>query len=107
MNEAYKLIEQELNGINIEKALKVLTEQKDKNLIVWFVVHRILERINLEWENEILPTDRVMYLEKMFKANLLFLIQNINETNIDNVNEVLTEIIEKYVLEYTSLSYQT
>lgn len=107
MNEAYKLVGEGLNGNNIEQALRILSEQKDKNLIVWFVVHQILERINLEWEDEILPIERVEYLNKTFRPDLLFLIKNINTTDLNAVTIGLTEIVKKYIYEYTSFSYQS
>ncbi len=32
-------MEQGFNGVNIDKALKILAEQKDKNLIIWFATY--------------------------------------------------------------------
>ncbi len=94
------LIKGGLNSRNITETIEQLRKLEDKNLLVWFVVHHILNRINLEWESGFLRGEILEHYEKLFKDDIIQLIENINIEKTNQIQTKLEEIIINYANEF-------
>lgn len=75
MSQASQLIAEGMYGQNLQRAVDSIRYLQDSSPLIWFVVFKTLQRINDEWDEEILPIERADQIEKRFQGRLVALLE--------------------------------
>lgn len=100
MKSASDIIQEGMHGHNLDKVINMLNSIKESNPIVWFTLYKVLQRINNEWEEEILPIERSNEIENKFKNILSKILNNIESKSLIDASTDLEELVKLYISEY-------
>lgn len=100
MKNALDLLQEGMHGQNLKKIMDSIASIQQSNPIVWFTVYKVLERINNEWDEEILPNERVNTIENRFKEPLSKVAENIDRKSLNEIIVDLENLIKAYISEY-------